>query len=198
MTLTPDVAAGTIIQSVWGNEVRDRTTQLFASVAARDTWATPPTGAVCVTLDTMTPWMRGAAGWFVLPGTVVAHTEDLVEVQWGVSTQAAIATASPVQFYAGTRYGITFDCNWRGTVLGDVHQFELRIAGAMARQWPISPARASVSGSSEHFHAIYPYTPPATAALAVSVAAMRLGGTGSGFVTIANLEIVSLGIQGTT
>ena len=67
MGLTPDVAPGALIQSSWGNEIRNRTIQQFATVAERNTWLSPPTGSVCVTVDTLTIWVRAAGAWQALP-----------------------------------------------------------------------------------------------------------------------------------
>jgi hypothetical protein len=64
MTKTVDVAAGQKIASVYGNELRDRTLQVFATVAERDAqYATAPNGAICVTLDTNTMWKRAGGVW---------------------------------------------------------------------------------------------------------------------------------------
>ena len=64
MGLTPTVIDGAIIETAWGNEIRDRTFQVFASAAERDAqWLTPPNGAICITLDTNYWFIRTAAGW---------------------------------------------------------------------------------------------------------------------------------------
>jgi hypothetical protein len=64
MSKTLDVVAGNIIDDAWGNEIRDRTLQVFATVAERDSqWPTAPNGATCVTLDTGRQWIRIAGGW---------------------------------------------------------------------------------------------------------------------------------------
>ena len=67
MTLTPTVpraADSNRVTSAWGNEIRDRTLQVFASVAERDAqWSAPPNGAEAITLDTNTLWLRRAGAW---------------------------------------------------------------------------------------------------------------------------------------
>ena len=64
MTKTADVAQGAVVQASWGNEIRDRTAQVFATVAERDSqWASAPTGALCITLDTNTLWQRVSGAW---------------------------------------------------------------------------------------------------------------------------------------
>jgi hypothetical protein len=35
----------------------------FPNVAARDTWASPPNGAMCITTDTYTVWTRVSGAW---------------------------------------------------------------------------------------------------------------------------------------
>lgn len=42
----------------------------FASTAARDTWSSPPNGAICVTTDTNTAWQRVAGVWLPTAGSV--------------------------------------------------------------------------------------------------------------------------------
>lgn len=47
MALTPNVVSNTPITSAWGNEIRDRTVQKFATAAERTAqWPAPPVGAV--------------------------------------------------------------------------------------------------------------------------------------------------------
>ena len=60
----PDVVDGELIESAWGNAIRDRTVTPFATGADRDA-ATPqpPPGALCVTLDTGALWRMSANGW---------------------------------------------------------------------------------------------------------------------------------------
>ena len=63
MALTPDVAPDGPISTTWGNTIRNRTVQVFANNAERDSWATPPNGALCVTIDTWTLWFRRTGAW---------------------------------------------------------------------------------------------------------------------------------------
>jgi hypothetical protein len=64
MTKTVDVAAGQKVASTWGNEIRTRTVQVFATVAERDAqWPAPPQGALCVTIDANVMWRAVATGW---------------------------------------------------------------------------------------------------------------------------------------
>lgn len=65
--LVPDVLPGEIITSQWGNAIRDRTVQNFVSVAERDTeWTDAPDGAVCITLDTGSIFVRLDGAWTTL------------------------------------------------------------------------------------------------------------------------------------
>lgn len=73
MALTPTVGTGAIATTTWANEIRDRTIQVFASVAERDAaWVTPPNGATCVTLDTGWRWRRQAGVWRADPARGLA------------------------------------------------------------------------------------------------------------------------------
>lgn len=64
MALTPSVIPGQRITSAWGNEIRDRSNQVFAS---HDDlvlqWDFAPEGAQAVTLDTFRLWVRRGGQW---------------------------------------------------------------------------------------------------------------------------------------
>jgi hypothetical protein len=61
-----DVVPFATIQSLWGNQIRDRVVHDFASKAERD--AHPlPNGSVCITLDSNIVYVKNNAGvWWVL------------------------------------------------------------------------------------------------------------------------------------
>jgi hypothetical protein len=109
MTKTVDVAAGQKVASTWGNEIRDRTRQVFASVTERDAqWTTAPNGAECVTLDTGTTWYRLAGAWVNVnadrSGMVVPTTDAAGEVIINFAPQFPTTLASVVAcigFYSG-------------------------------------------------------------------------------------------------
>jgi len=108
MGFTANVVDGNIILAAWGNEIRDRTRQVFATAAERDSqWAAPPNGATCVTLDTATTWQRLGGAWTaVQPGTVVSQAQIPASGQWqnvGRVQLVALPTFTPV---AGRRYVI--------------------------------------------------------------------------------------------
>ncbi len=62
MALTPTVADAAVIQTSWGNEIRNRTCQVFATATERNTWAAP-NGAIAVTLDTNRLALRASGVW---------------------------------------------------------------------------------------------------------------------------------------
>lgn len=62
--LVPDVLDGQIIESAWGNAIRDRTVERFDSLAQLTSqWPNAPTGAQALTLDTFRRYSKRAAGW---------------------------------------------------------------------------------------------------------------------------------------
>jgi hypothetical protein len=65
MTRTPDVADGTTITTTWGNEIRNRTIQVFATTAERDAWIAP-NGAMCVVTANYYVYQRTGNGWRLL------------------------------------------------------------------------------------------------------------------------------------
>ena len=83
MALIANVTPGNIIDAnAWGNPIRDRTCQVFASVTERDQqWPTgsAPDGAVCLTRDTYTVWKNLAGtGWRpVAPSTTSRNVANI-------------------------------------------------------------------------------------------------------------------------
>lgn len=64
MTKTANVAPGTRITSAWGNNVRDRSVQRFATKSELDlTWSDAGDGAMAITLDDYRLWVRRGGRW---------------------------------------------------------------------------------------------------------------------------------------
>ena len=86
MALTPNVVDGQIILASWGNAIRDRTIQRFATPAERDAlWpaATAGAGAYCVTVDTLTVWVSSGTVWRRPPGaTYLSQSYSVGETNW--------------------------------------------------------------------------------------------------------------------
>jgi hypothetical protein len=117
MGLTSNVASGAPVTSAWGNEIRDRSVQVFDSAAQRTAqWTAPPEGAVSYLKDvdrldfyTGTAWRpfghlvqsgttivtTNASGDAVInyPTTFRAGTFPAVSVHTGDETQAHITLA---------------------------------------------------------------------------------------------------------
>ena len=75
MGKTIDVAPGGKITSAWGNEIRDRSNQVFATEAERNSqWAASaaPVGATSVTTDTGLRWQKVGTAWVPAMGSVPA------------------------------------------------------------------------------------------------------------------------------
>jgi hypothetical protein len=78
MGLTANVVANTPILSTWGNELRDRSVQVFATVAERSAqWPTPPNGAVSWITATLTLHVFNGAVWVqVTPAAAANNAGD--------------------------------------------------------------------------------------------------------------------------
>lgn len=64
MTKTAAVTPGTRITSAWGNTIRDRTVQRFATKSELDlTWSDAGDGAMAITLDDFRLWVRRGGRW---------------------------------------------------------------------------------------------------------------------------------------
>lgn len=92
MALTPNVVDGAIIQASWGNQIRDRSNQIFATTAERDQqWAAPPDGAVCQA-PVGTWWNRVAGVWVSMQGTLRQGTIPSGTVNPSAETMVATIT----------------------------------------------------------------------------------------------------------
>lgn len=86
MGFTPNVADKALIEPAWGNEIRDRTRQVFDTEGQRDSeWPAPPNGAECVTLDTGTTWSHLAGTWVATSHSVATTSAAEVPIYSGGS-----------------------------------------------------------------------------------------------------------------
>lgn len=108
MSKTLDVVAGNIIDDAWGNEIRDRTLQVFATAAERDSqWATAPDGSTCITVDTYARWIRRAGAWEPMWPRVVGYANPAAPGGTFGSTAVDVTGATvSVPLYPGHRYQI--------------------------------------------------------------------------------------------
>lgn len=106
MGFTANVVDGNIILAAWGNEVRDRTLQVFATEAERDAqWAAPPNGAHCVTADTYVIWVREGSAWVpVVPRLMYLHIDRGPAESGDIGGQTPIAQTPSTLFKAGWAY----------------------------------------------------------------------------------------------
>lgn len=81
--LIPDVVDGQLIESAWGNAIRDRAVERFDNKAALDAgWGSAANGCYAVTVDTGYRWVRKGGVWQRPPGTVInAQYENGPQVQ---------------------------------------------------------------------------------------------------------------------
>jgi len=64
MPLTPNVLPGQPVASTWGNEIRDKSLQTFASKSNLDAeWPNAPDGSEALTLDNYRLWIRRGGRW---------------------------------------------------------------------------------------------------------------------------------------
>jgi hypothetical protein len=122
MAFTPNVVDGNIILASWGNELRDRSLQVFSSVAERDQqWAAPPNGAHCITLDTGAVWRRVGGVWAPMPGTMFqtgANTSGDVQPSGGGLRDTVTVTLGPAPYPCR----ISVNCaTWFGNGTGQIN-----------------------------------------------------------------------------
>lgn len=121
--LTPDVVTDTPISSGWGNEIRDRTTQVFVDVAERDAqWpgSVAPDGSQCVTLADDGLWTVRSSAW--VPVSTGAAGGVRIIGWFGTSKSPADLPVSgliPVDWDAPGRPATAFQC-----VVGDAMLYD--------------------------------------------------------------------------
>jgi hypothetical protein len=136
MGFTPNVVDDNIILAQWGNEVRDRTAQVFSTAAERDSqWAAPPNGAICVTLDTNTLWRRAAGAWVA---------QSPVQAIWGQPLAGTYA-GQPVRFAAGAG-AITISGNFANIPITPPFPNGLLSAHVSGMQWDFPAVGVIASG----------------------------------------------------
>lgn len=145
MGLTPNVVANAPILSSWGNEIRDRTAQRFATAAERAAqWTAPPKGALSVLDDnpgivfiyTGTAWI--AAPWSLPWGilgiaAITTTTSSANAVPVDIAGATLTFTSVPNRRYLYTLVGHTY-VNPAGA--GAIAQALLVDAGNVARGTP--------------------------------------------------------------
>ena len=100
MARTPDVVANEVIQAAWGNEVRDRSNQVFADTSELNTWTSAPNGALAVDLALPRLHVRLGGAWVPLSfglgsnfqGTTNASSDLVVTHGLGIIPRSVIAS----------------------------------------------------------------------------------------------------------
>lgn len=134
MALTPTVVPGGPITSGWGNEIRDRTVQVFANAAERDSWTSPPNGAICVLTDSYVIQQRISGAWVnvapltrsydaygtVLGGTVGTSSQEIgaVTLPSAPFDRVGFVTATVLAQNADPNQIFTMSVYKDGTVIG--------------------------------------------------------------------------------
>jgi hypothetical protein len=169
MTKTVDVASGQSIASTWGNEIRNRTLQIFATSAERDAQfpvATQAEGAHCVTVDTDIVWQKVGSAWVPMMGTVpIFATAAARDAAWPSPTNGAMC--------------VTLDTNslWQ------------RVSGAWVNKsaWSYNMQTGDLAYNGPPFQQDLSYTMPAIprAGMVTVTATAYLGFSGNGPQTFA-------------
>jgi hypothetical protein len=94
----PDI--GDPIVSPWYQDTARKIVHQFASTTARDAWTNPPNGAMCVTTDTGTTWLRRGGVWQIPGPRLYTGTASAVTVPpAGALTAASVAAVPAGQYF---------------------------------------------------------------------------------------------------
>jgi hypothetical protein len=153
MGLTPTVVSGELIQAAWGNEIRDRTVQVFATVAERDSlWPDAPAGAVCLTLDTGTLWHRASAVWYQRSPYLVAECRLATDKQTATGTPGVLVATVVFTVGPGRRcYRATLQAQHQRSGVGGLTRSYVGVAG-VPNPNIIIQTRHEVLGGPGHEH----------------------------------------------
>lgn len=84
MAKTPDVVPDQKIASTWGNEIRDRTRQVFANgTDVTNNWPTAPDGAEIFVTDVQTTWRKLRGTWRECSSLTWSYNGNLTTDQFG-------------------------------------------------------------------------------------------------------------------
>ena len=124
------VATGEIIESAWGNAVKDRVRAIFPTRADLDAWTQSPVGTHAYTVDDGHSWVRGLSGWeWDGPQGVIGFVErptNAGPVQQGETVPIAGMEVT-VTVPSGRLLKIEFNCRHvTGGVPGDYGSLSIR------------------------------------------------------------------------
>lgn len=132
MGLTANVVPNAPILSSWGNTIRDRTIQYFASAAERTAqWVSPPDGAFSWLDDVAELQVYNASTWISL----TAKTAEVLTAQTTTSTAYAdLATAGPqVTILCGGKALVTVSAEGSLNTAPDISFAAVAVSGATTR-----------------------------------------------------------------
>lgn len=116
MGLTPNVVAGAPILSAWGNEVRDRSVQVFANAAERTAqWVAPPEGAASYLRDVDTMEVYHGTAWrlpWAMPWGFIALSEAIADSGGFTAPAEMINVALPATRPANRRVKLSAHGNY--------------------------------------------------------------------------------------
>lgn len=160
-------AVGEEVQAAdFNTYLQNQTVPQFPNVAARDTWAAPPKGAVCVTTDTNAVWLYTGATWGVfspnMPRARVYRTTSqgfssgtftiqlFNTARWNVGVMWSAANNSRLTIPPGgsglyaLQAGVRFATNSQG-----MRQVAIRRNGSQALVYQNTPATETIGAATD-------------------------------------------------
>lgn len=180
------VTGGTTITSVWGNGVRDNTTNNFANAADRNTAIPSPfNGQLTYRADVK--WFEyydsTATSWIPVPGTIIARANRTTDSST-TTTEIGVLRLDNIQIISGFSYLVQTNDMYAQSTTGDIVGIRLRgNTAGVATTASLDLAIPSVNNTNSS----YPYAQKTTALynsattgnLSVLLSVFRSSGTGN-------------------
>jgi len=131
MGLTANVVANAPITATWGNEIRDRSVQNFASVAERTAqWVSPPEGAVSYVRDVNQVHVYTGSAWVCITpvSTVDNTTGTRTNVAYGDLGGSSVGPV--VSLLTGTRALVYVQADFNASGGSEIVCVSFAISGA--------------------------------------------------------------------
>lgn len=187
-----------VIAADFQGYMQDQVVTQFPNVAARDTWPTPPAGALCVTTDTGKLWQRVGGTWIAFHGGQIARANNAGSVSW-VTLQQTLVTLTGVPVVAQRRYSVRMQCRYRSDTANTISRWAINrsanggTSGLLG--WDVSDtaAQSTASAMSSAVEWTMEFIASVTGTDSFTLTVIRDSAAGTQYTNYASLTVFDLG-----